>query len=312
MSATASETAVNLTFPGSSLDMANLVKSYFLPPTWRYKPSGPIFLGSVVADPKAPQDSLSLRPADDQLVLTLDDEQDNFTAIIDASKQLEAGIDASLLSIFGAGGGFSVKRSKKLTYRLRASQLRTQEISPKPGFINDAMQNSDVEMFLKGTKYREDVYMIVGLMIGSGVSIRSDEGHGKGFSVNLTVDARTAGVPLQVGPKFSKASDTSLAAGFDATSRLVLGYRLRRISYVRKTRYFTSSPHEQGAVLGDGQDGSIAEAEPYAEILGLDEDDIGAEEFHMPSIDVIGSSGTLFTFVVPKSSDSEVGGQSNT
>lgn len=284
--------------------MANLVKSYFLPPAWHYRPGASIFLGSIISDARAPQNSLNANTVAKgrTLEITLDDVQKNFQATIYVSKQRAGGVLGSFLSMLGIGGDLTVQKENQLVYKLEAQELRTQEINPSASYIESSLQSLDAGMFLRDTQFRQDLYIIVGLMVGLGVSISSYESSSKGVEAHLGVSGAPAGVPLEVGPKYSTSSNDSLAASFDATSAIILGYSLKRITYMKKTRSFRTAPMAKGAVLS--RDRPIPEdddeAETYAKFVSLDDDIIGAEEFDLQSVTADEESrGDRFEFVMP-------------
>lgn len=285
--------------------MANLKKAYFFPPAWVYKPGGPIFLGSIISDPNLPQESLNPDNAANarSLPLIVDDQQEDFHAIIDASRQLGGGFDTSFLSMFTVGGALDASVEKNLTYALNIQDLKTQEINPSETYLNEALSSSPITQLLSRKRRQAELYCVTGLMIGTDVTINSSQGRTRSFKGRIGANAG----PVDIGPNFSVSSGRSTEASTHRKSEVVVAYRLKRISYMTKAKTFKTKNYTDRAVLADEEERDTPEQkgekeELVAHVVQLDEDEVGAEDFDLPA--VVASSaenkGGEFEFVVPQ------------
>ena len=285
--------------------MANLKKAYFFPPAWVYKPGGPIFLGSIISDPNTPQESLNPDNAATAgaLPLIVDDQQEDFHAVIDASRQLGGGFDTSFLSMFTVGGSLDASIEKNNTYTLNIQDLRTQEINPTETYLNEALSSTPVTQLLSRKRRQAELYCVTGLMVGTDVTISSSQGRTRSFKGRIGANAG----PVDVGPHFSISSGHSTEASSHRKSEVVVAYRLKRITYMTKAKSFKTKNYTDRAVLADDEEVSPPEQkgeqqELVANVVQLDEDEIGAEDFDLPAV-VARSAETgssEFEFAVPQ------------
>lgn len=204
--------------------MTNVEVSYFLPPQWNFHLGGPLGLGNIIYDPKAPQFAIN---DEDRLPLPklfIDDEKPTFKAVLAESRANSAGIGSSLLQLFGISADIKFERSNKRIWTIEAETLHIQEINPKPLWVEKCFQQQEVQQELKRTKYRKDVYIVTGIMAGSNASVSCEIGKWRLVDAKLGVNmaAVTGGVPLDVHVEGSASSERTTEASFEK-SNFILG-----------------------------------------------------------------------------------------
>ena len=285
--------------------MADEVTSYFFPPKWHFQVGGPVALGSIIEDPKKPQASLNYEEPNPQPLprLTVDHSKPDFKTKIVADTSVSAGIGTSLLQIFGFGVDVDVERGRRRVYEIEAEQLRTQEIEPVQSWVEKAFAYEEVQRVLRKNKFRIDLYMITGIKSATKASVSTDIGRrvlfNTKFGIDLTVPTGGA-APIGLNVKGGTKIDRSTTASFGA-SDFILGYRLRKITYVKFSRKMRMDDVLKGTVLDGDAKAQRPETVDDAEFIRLEDEDIGADEFELSSVvaQIEGDEQAL-EFVVPE------------
>lgn len=283
--------------------MANETKSYFFPPQWNYQLGGPIALGNIIADPKKPQICLNDEDPNRPPLprLTVDHSKPDFKAKIVADTSVSAGIGTSLLQIFGFGVDLSAEHGKKRTYVIDARDILTQEIEPKDSFVEACFKDPATERYLRSKRFRREVYMITGVISATDATVSTGDETRKLFDGQVGVDFTAASggaAPLGLHVKSGTKKENSSEASFGRSS-FILGYRLRKISYLKNIRVKNQDDFREQAVLDDGDgpaDGDNIVEEAVFE--GLEEDFVDADEFDFDYASSQGNESDL-TFIVP-------------
>jgi len=212
--------------------MANVQTSYFFPPQWTFQAGGPISLGNILSDPKAPQYALNDEDRQPLPKLFVDDTKPHFAVTITDNSAKSAGIGSSLLQFFGFSADLNVERGNTLTWTIEAEELATQEINPKASYVETCFKHPEVQSFLRKTKFRKELYMITGIMAVSSATVSSEIGKKHLFSAKLGASlAPVATVPLDAHVSGAISSDHGKQAAF-GKSDFILG-RLRYFPYFR-------------------------------------------------------------------------------
>ena len=276
--------------------MANPEPSYFFPPSWNFQLNGAIKLGNIITDPKKPQSYLNEDNRSPLPALIIDHTKPTFHATITADTTRSAGVGSSLLQLFGFAADLTLERGKHTTWTIAAEQLLTQEIDPKPAWVETCFAHPEVQRELQQAKYRRDLYMVVGVMAASAATVSSEVGTRRLFATKLGVNLApvAGGVPVEVHVEGKVGGEKGVEAGF-GKSDFVLAYKIRKISYLKTMRVKKMSDVTKGTVLDGDAVGEEVEKEAVFELLKLDADDVGADEFDLEAVtarvDAPGSEG---------------------
>jgi hypothetical protein len=282
--------------------MANVVKSYIFPPQWNFEYAGAICLGNIIYDLKNPQYSLNEDNQEPLPRFIVDHRKPQFKAKIMVDSKQSTGLGTSLLTLFGFDVGVRAERSKNLEYVVEAEQLLTQEINPLPSYVKACFEHEEVAEYLKDTNYRKDLYMITGIMAARSAMVSSDVGRKHLFEGKAGFNLAPAGNPVGIDAHASTSSGQVVQASF-GKSDFILGYRLRKITWSKKG-FKKMEDERQGVVLEDGEEPEAAATRYEADIIRLEEGEIGSAEFELPSVTAQNEgTGETFEFVLPKDED---------
>lgn len=270
--------------------MANVKRSYFLAPNWTYEADGPIALGSIITDPRCPEDSLNAESEIPLPMINVDSTKADYRAVLGQSRDIGVGVSASILSFLGVGGDLTVHKTKNQVHAFDIKRLRTQQFAPALDYVEANMQLPNVQRYLQDTKFRRDLYMITGIQIAYGGSISSFSTTQHGYSTQIGVNGIPAGVPLEIGPHLSSSAEKTAGISFGPATEFVFAYRLKKIIYMKKTKSVKMRDHVKGTTLSHEDfyrrseteaDVRQNEGESHAELVGLDEEEIGGDEFEL-------------------------------
>ncbi|KPI42246.1 uncharacterized protein AB675_9606 [Cyphellophora attinorum] len=288
--------------------MTNIKPAYFFPPQWHYQTGGPIALGSIISDAKEPQralnyepDGVTNRPALPRLTANTSEPQ--FETTISANVSHSVNIDTSLLQIFGFGVGLKVERKKKRIYRIQTQNLLIQEFDPKSTYVEQCFQHAEVQRYLHDTKFRKDLYMIIGVMSATSATVSTDIGRSYLFGGNVGVDLTiptggAAPVAINLGGEQGRGK---FQTGSFGKSDFILGYRLRKITFIKTMRVKRMEDVYTGALLEDSdQAPAEVEHEEAAKFVRLETQPIDGDEFSYIDLTPEENDAAPYTFVVPE------------
>ncbi|KKY19265.1 hypothetical protein UCDDS831_g05469 [Diplodia seriata] len=186
--------------------MANQKKTWFLVPGWDIPPSA-IKLGSIIADPTAPQKAI-ITPESLQSQVSVSDPAParepapscsgttsqydsairadvNTTVVTDYSMNTKdgrssiVGIFAEFLQVFGLGGA-SIQFSKERVQSYAFEKMETTWFLPPLAFAQEALADQKVQGFLQMVGTRRPLYIISGVKTvwGADVSTKVEKSAG--------------------------------------------------------------------------------------------------------------------------------------
>ena len=282
--------------------MTNVHKFYFFPPQWDFEVGGLVQLGNIIKDPKRPDEPLNdeKREALPALAINTPKPQFEVKIAVDSSNSIGAGV--SLAQLFGFD--LKAERKKATLWTIKADQVLTQEIRPKDSYVEKCFLHNEVKAYLEKTKFRKDLYMIIGIKAASSATVASEDGKTTSFLGKVSVNpAAASGVPVDVHAQASTSNDANTKAEF-GKSEFILAYRLRKITYLKTQRVKNNEDYDRGAVLD--RDAPTAEIELIheAKFLRLEQEDTDHEEFNFPAVtatqEVVDDEEGEFQFVVPE------------
>jgi hypothetical protein len=180
--------------------MASHTKTYFLSPNWDFPPSGPIQMGSLIADPTKPSRSLNRGsiipiPATSHLHSTKKD----FKLSSSELHSGRIGIWATFSQVVGMAGDLSYEQKKDSSEVYHCASLETDHFVPGDKYIFDSLQNEEVKAYISASWWKKPVYMITGLKIAKGFKVTTSERQHRGGNGKAGVDGAAAGAPVPVG-----------------------------------------------------------------------------------------------------------------
>ena len=235
--------------------------SYILAPNWDFLPDGPIFLGSLIIDPKNPARSLNkknriaIEPAD----ITISP-KDDWSITREELLSGQVGIWASFLApILGLGADSTVHRGRDRDELYECKTLETQYFQPDDTFITKSLQDPVVKAYTEKF-WNRCVYMVTGIKIAKGATAKTINGTGFGVEVKAGLDGTAAGVPAGGGPEVKGEIKKKITVKFGGSEDFILGYQLIRIKS-RKDGSFVEKDYNKWALLHDDDDEEKKRAE---------------------------------------------------
>lgn len=260
--------------------------------------SGPITLGSIIASPRSPGVSLNGVPVSSIGKLPVNETSVvNWSHMTSNFQQTKVGIWAKFLQSFGVGGDISVEWDKSEAASYQFDKLITRTILPESDHIRRAFEDPKVQGYIKDSRFRGNVYMIVGLKIAYGAEIAISKMRAKGINLNLGVDMMPfTGLPLQTGPELGLANRKATQTSFQYPTEFVFAYRLKEIAYKRKAIVYQKD-YLKGDLMGVGQ-GRVSEDEDAddtgeTELLGIKKGDVTAEEWEFEGDETMDDDGEM-------------------
>jgi hypothetical protein len=270
-------------------------KTWFLAPSLNYSPDGPIVLGALLLDPFMPDQVLnegSIIPPKPEDVQTMS--MNDWESVIKDKEGLKPGLlglkpglFTEFLSFFRKGDKSGVAKWSSATSSVyRAKKMETIQFSPSLKYLTDTMATLVVSSYLLQKRMRKNVYLVTGVRIAHGVSVKSDYDAQVSIpDMSIVVGGVPAGVPVRLGPSLSAHGSRMQ---FETESSFVFAYRLRKVFYNRKSQSILGEVYGKGALLFD--DGPEEDNETV-EVLGLEDEDTGADEFGLKFKESLGDNG---------------------
>ena len=243
--------------------MANPQKTYFLPPSWDYHPSGPIQLGNLILSPSTPADALNgsacPRPAPESLFAPVPKTNETWSTATTTTHRY--GIFTELLApLLGLGADAAVDRAARDASTFRFAESETREFAPTPDFVRACLATSPAALaVLSRARFRTHLYMVTAVKVVRGVRVETGTAREGGVEFKLALDGTMLGAPGNLGPEVRAARGREERGGFDAAGEFVFAFRLRKIVARRGTdEVVRTEPFTSGAMYGDEGRAAIA------------------------------------------------------
>ncbi|KAF4440433.1 major facilitator superfamily MFS-1 [Fusarium austroafricanum] len=219
--------------------------TYHLPPNFSTPPpseGGPFYLGTVLRDFEQKEQMRPLNRGEEQRIVIAEkysDHKRGFAATRKKLKSGELGLWAKFLGLEGVGGEASISAGRSDT-----DTVETEYFYPDSTYISDCLNLSDVEDYLKGVRYRKPVYLVTGIKVGMGATVRMERGteiNGKlEGGVNIS---KVAG--MQLGPKVQGKLEDQPTCVFTKSSNIVVGLQCLKVYHGKSDRF--------SALFGNGK-----------------------------------------------------------
>jgi hypothetical protein len=197
--------------------MASMHKTYFLAPSWNIGPDE-VTLGSVVTNPKLPQNTLSAATLTTNIELPIPRPIEEKSCSGTAMKETKwnTGLFATFIQVVTLGGQASFSSDSTLQVDYSCESMETHRFKPTLAYITKAAEDTEVKSHLKIGGLGAKVFMITGVKIVSNITITTIEEKTKETVAKIGVDIPTA--QLTVGPKATYTS-----ANYDKHTRTIEG-----------------------------------------------------------------------------------------
>lgn len=238
--------------------MAAIKPTYILAPNWDFLPDGPIFLGSLIIDPKNPARSLNMKnripiaPTD----ITTSPKND-WSITGEELRSGRVGIWANFLApILGIGADAAIHGTQDKNDLYECKTMETRYFQPDEAYIAKSLQDPVVKAYTEKF-WHKSVYMVTGVKIAKGATMKTSRGTRSGAELKLGFDGTPVGLPAGGGPKVKGETNKKFTVQFGGSDDFVLGYQLIRIK-LKKDRSFVEEDFNKWALLND-DDGNTAE-----------------------------------------------------
>lgn len=248
-------------------------RTYFIAPNFDIHPppDGPIRLGHIIPAPDDPTlDPINYRDyvsAPDVSPVSI---KEGFSSTIKKLLSGELGFWAQVAGCVGLN--MSIGLDKSADHEITIEKLETISFSPTRQYVESVLKLPEVEDYVTASKYKVPVYMVTGLKIARGASLRKGSEHSFHGTAALEMPVDTA----RVGPEARFSRTNVDQQSFERSSDFILAFRVQRIrfhkvgpdAHIRDVKTYT----KRAKMLGDAAEKS---AITY-QFTGLEEDIIAS------------------------------------
>ncbi|KAL8296210.1 hypothetical protein RB601_003594 [Gaeumannomyces tritici] len=236
--------------------MVNVQKTYFLPPSWGYHPSGPIQLGNLILSPSTPADALNgpgcPRPPPESLFAPVPKTNETWSTATNTTHRY--GIFTEFLTpLLGLGVDAAVDYAARDASTFRFAESETREFAPTPDFVRACLAASPAALVvLARARFRRHLYMVTAVKVVRGARVETRTAREGGVEFKLGLDRTMLGAPVNLGPEVRVARGREESGAFDAAGEFVFAFQLRKIVARRGTgEVVRTEPFTSGAMYDD-------------------------------------------------------------
>ncbi|ETS74205.1 hypothetical protein PFICI_14071 [Pestalotiopsis fici W106-1] len=277
------------------------VRTYILAPNLQFKPSGPIQLCSIIADPFRPTKTLSTLPQEALPPMETIKEY-NHELSSEKGHLMSMGFWAQFLST--VGGDASLEHNVNHVQRYDIDELETRYIRDEPSANNvdlvRRLAEPKVQAAIKAGLFgSQPVYMITGIKIARGLTVRLERstqlGGGFGPTVPVTESVSVGG---QVVGEHRNNTTSAFRAGEED---IVFAYQLHAIRRKGRKKETKVDVFESEAALLHGDDGPYDSDVEGASLSMVNADDLfeddECDELATKSRELAGIDGSLYMYI---------------
>lgn len=160
------------------------------------------------------------------------DHKGGFTATRKKLKSGELGLWAKFMGLEGVGGEASVSAERSDSDKYEFDGVETESFYPNSKYISDCLKLSDVEDYLKGSRYKKPVYLVTGIKVGQGITVRMNEKTNVKGKLEIGLN-NPGGDNIKIGPKAGGKSEFQSVYIFTESSDIVVGIQCLKIYHDR-------------------------------------------------------------------------------
>ncbi|KAM0812421.1 hypothetical protein AB5N19_12411 [Seiridium cardinale] len=230
------------------------VKTYILAPNFQYKPSGAIQLGNIIADPLRPAKALSVLPAEKRPPVDSITEY-NHELSGEKGRLLSAGVWSQFLQT--VGGDIRAERDANTLKKYEMEELETRYLRDEPPDddpdIALRLSEPKVRATIKAGLFRnQPVYMITGVKIARGLTVRNERSTRVGGGLGSTVPVTES---VSVGGELrGERRDAKVSAFKGGKEDIVFAYQLHVIRLKGRKKKVVVGAFESEAALLHGEE----------------------------------------------------------
>lgn len=253
----------------NALDM----RTYFVAPNFDVHPppDGPIKLGQIISAPDEPTlDPINRR---DQIAAP-----DIFPPSIKkgfsstSQKLLSGGLGLWAQVAASIGLNISLGFDGSEDVEITIEELETSYFNPSPEYVERVVALPEVQQYVTTSDFKVPVYMVTGMKIARGASIKTGTEH----SFQGTAAVEVPGDAIRLGPEARFARSKTAQECFADSSDFVLAFRVQRIRFKKvdgEHRVRDARTYTKGAkMLGD----TVHLSSPTHRLSDLEEDVIAS------------------------------------
>jgi hypothetical protein len=215
--------------------MSKMKPTYHLPPNFSTPPppTGPFHLGTVVRNFERREQMRPLnQSAESRLPIpkVFPDHKGGFEATRAQLKSGKLGLWAEFIGIDGIGAEASISAERSDNDMYKFASVDTEYFFPPPTYISQCMELSNVQDYLRGDNYKKPVYLITGLKVAKGASVRLEK------VTKVVAKAKVGlhnpgGTNIQAGPRVEGTIENSPVFAFTESSDIVVGIQCFKLYY---------------------------------------------------------------------------------
>lgn len=249
------------------------MRTYFIAPNFDIypPPDGPVELGQIIPAPDDPTfEPINRRdqiPAPDVFPTSF---KNGFSITSQRLLSGELGFWAQVAASIGLN--FSLGFGKSADQEIAVEKLETISFNPTRSYVERVLELPEVKQFVNTSGYKVPVYMVTGLKIARGASLRTGSEQSFHGTAALEMPVDTA----RVGPEARFSRTNVDQQSFEGSSDFILAFRVQRIRFQKvgpDTHIRDVKTYTKGAkMLGDAADTFAIKYQ----FTGLEEDAIAS------------------------------------
>jgi hypothetical protein len=218
------------------------------------------------------------------------------------------GLFASFMASVGLGGDASAQFERQHKSRIEVARLQTVKFEPGDEYLQRTLNLLANLRFLKETRFRKPVYVVTGVKVAYGG--RTSRSNAKALGGEGSIGLNPAFPGLQLGPKAGLSQKIEESEDVGEAVDFVYAFRLNKVHYSRRKERFVQEKFTKGAVFSQEaaldediplqlEKAEIDDDESGVELLGLEEECSGQDEFGLNGHDALDESGEACILVAP-------------
>ncbi|KAH8702321.1 hypothetical protein BGW36DRAFT_114414 [Talaromyces proteolyticus] len=217
--------------------MSAMKPTYYLPPNFSTPPppTGPFHLGTVLKNFERREEMRPLNQnAESRIPIPADQIYFDYKGGFEATRiQLKSGglgLWAEFIGIDGIGAEASISVDRNDSDKYKFESVQTMYFFPRPSYISQCIQISDVQDYLEGHNYKKPVYLITGLKVAKGVSLQIEKIRKAAVKAEVGLN-NPGGSNTSIGPRIEGNVANSPVFSFAESSDIVVGLQCLKLYY---------------------------------------------------------------------------------
>ncbi|QKX64344.1 uncharacterized protein TRUGW13939_11518 [Talaromyces rugulosus] len=254
------------------------------------KPNTTITLGKLICNPAIPEGPPYLAPALPIPPNATSEFNYPWTREVSHEQSGMIGIFASFMASFGIGGDASAQFERQHKSRVEVARLQTVKFEPGDEYLQRTLNLPANLGFLKETRFRKPIYVVTGVKVAYGG--RTSRSNAKALGGEGSIGLNPAVPGLQLGPKAGLSQKIEESALFAPKGEVCPEMFTKGAVFSQEAALDEDIPMQlEKAEIDDNESG--------VELLGLEEECSGQDEFGLNGHDALDESGEACILVAP-------------